>query len=165
MTQPQSMDGIISYLTKKHGGNVHDKGIVRITSKSVWDEGYSVRNVADLTDDRYFISENKSGQWIRWDFLQVPVRPTHYSFTASQLHGWNMKSWSMEGSLDGEVWTEIDRQTDNRDFEKDGAHHTAWFAFSKTMVCRFIRMTHRGNHDGSSTLALFRFELFGALFE
>jgi hypothetical protein len=30
--EARSLDGIISYLTRKHGGNVHDKGIVTITS-------------------------------------------------------------------------------------------------------------------------------------
>jgi hypothetical protein len=34
----KSVEGIISYLTRKHGGNVHDKGIVTITSKSVHDD-------------------------------------------------------------------------------------------------------------------------------
>jgi hypothetical protein len=29
------MDGIISSLTRKHGGDVHDKGIITITSKSM----------------------------------------------------------------------------------------------------------------------------------
>jgi hypothetical protein len=35
LKEAKSLDGMISYLTRKHGGNVHDKGIVRITSKSV----------------------------------------------------------------------------------------------------------------------------------
>jgi hypothetical protein len=38
-------DGTISYLTRKHGGNVHDKGIVTITSKSV----HIISWLADLT--------------------------------------------------------------------------------------------------------------------
>jgi hypothetical protein len=33
--EARSLEGIISYLTRKHGGNVHDKGIVTLTSKSV----------------------------------------------------------------------------------------------------------------------------------
>jgi hypothetical protein len=35
LKEAKSLEGIISYLTRKHGGNVHDKGIVTITSKSV----------------------------------------------------------------------------------------------------------------------------------
>jgi hypothetical protein len=47
----KSVEGIISYLTRKQGGNVHDEGIVTITSKSVykdWKPQYAVRNVTDL---------------------------------------------------------------------------------------------------------------------
>jgi hypothetical protein len=51
---PKSLEGIISYLTKKHGGNVHEKGIVTITSKSVYDPELqrALKNVADLTSFR-----------------------------------------------------------------------------------------------------------------
>jgi hypothetical protein len=33
LNEADSLDGVISYLTRKRGGNVHDKGIVTITSK------------------------------------------------------------------------------------------------------------------------------------
>jgi hypothetical protein len=121
MKAPQSLEGIISYLTKKHGGNVHEKGIVTITSKSVVNDNgrYPLKNVADLTSDSgfnsvsdsCFISKNEPGQWICWDFREMRVRPTHYTIKAIYL-----KSWVVEGSLDGESWAEIDQQTNNQDF-------------------------------------------------
>jgi hypothetical protein len=43
----KSLDGIIQFLTDQHGGNVHDKGIVTITSKSIYSG--ELRNLADLT--------------------------------------------------------------------------------------------------------------------
>jgi hypothetical protein len=60
-------DGIIAYLTRKQGGNVHDKGVVTITSKSIRSDSadfiarfgsrdYSVRNVADLNFNAGFAS-------------------------------------------------------------------------------------------------------------
>jgi hypothetical protein len=60
------LDGILTLLARKHGGNVHDKGIVTITSKSVYaaDPVYSVRNLADLTSMSYFHSADGPGQWI-----------------------------------------------------------------------------------------------------
>jgi hypothetical protein len=63
---PESGNGVISYLTRKHGGNVHDKGIVTITSKSVKGDNpwFDAENVADLTDDSQFRSKNDPGQWI-----------------------------------------------------------------------------------------------------
>jgi hypothetical protein len=100
-----SVDGIISYLTKKHRGNVHDKGIVTITSKSI---SYgALGNVADLKQWSYFSLVNEPGQWICWDFHEMRVGPAHYV-----IHGvavGNLKSWVVESSLDGENWIEIDR--------------------------------------------------------
>jgi hypothetical protein len=106
MQAPESLEGIISYLTKKHGGNVHEKGIVTITSKSV-NPRYPPTNVADLTSDRWFNSKKEPDQWVRWDFREMRVCPTHYTITAPWL-----KSWVVEGSLDGESWTENLRHGD-----------------------------------------------------
>jgi uncharacterized coiled-coil protein SlyX len=166
-------DGIISYLTRKHGGNVHDEGIVTITSKSVKSDQseYAVRNVADLSSAySWFLSKNKPGQWICWDFHEMRVRPTHYT-----IRSYRLKSWVVESSLDGKTWREIDRKRDNRDFS-DG-RETVSFAVSKLAECRFIRLTQTGkNHygydysrsgqiDRSNELAIFAFEFFGTLLE
>jgi hypothetical protein len=76
LTEAESIDGIISYITRKHGGNVHDKGIVTITSKSVF-SNYAVRNAADLTSNSLFSSKNQPGLWVCWDFHEMRVCPTH----------------------------------------------------------------------------------------
>jgi hypothetical protein len=52
----ESLDGIISYLTRKHGGNGRDNGIVTVTSKSV--HSGAVRNLTDLSSDSSFCSRN-----------------------------------------------------------------------------------------------------------
>jgi hypothetical protein len=46
----------------------------------------------------------------------MPVRPTDYTIWAQYL-----KSWAIEGSVDSESWTEIDRQTDSSDFKHASA--------------------------------------------
>jgi hypothetical protein len=67
------------------------------------------------------------------------VRPTHYTIGSLRL-----KSWVVEGSLDGEAWTEIDQKTNNEDF-RDWA--TASFAVSNSAECRSIRLAQTGkNH-------------------
>jgi hypothetical protein len=95
--EAKSLDGIISYLTRKHGGNVHDKGIVTHTSKSVLndDSKYAMRNVADLTSGSYFESQNEPGQWVCWDFRELRVRPSHYTMTS-----WRLKSFAGLYELD-----------------------------------------------------------------
>jgi hypothetical protein len=63
----ESLDGIFWHLTMEHLGNVHEKGIVTITSKSVSVQdgpNYFPANVANLTSDSAFVSEDGSGQWI-----------------------------------------------------------------------------------------------------
>jgi hypothetical protein len=161
LRKPESRDGIISYLTLKHGGNVHDKGIVTITSKSVLDDlRWPLRNVADLTSGSSFSSRDEPGQWICWNFHELRVRPTHYT-----LHSNGLKSWVVESSLDGEAWTEIDRKTDNQDFNVY-RWETASFAVSKSAEGRFIRLTQTDqSHLGFDVLDIKAFEFFGTLLE
>jgi uncharacterized coiled-coil protein SlyX len=162
LKEAKSLEGIISYLTRKHSGNVHDKGIVTITAKSVMSHKieHAVRNAAGLTSDSDFMSKNEPGQWICWDFHKMRVRPTHYTIRTSDL-----KSWVVESSLDGEAWTEIDWKTDNEDFRALGGN-TASFAVSKSAECRFIRLTQTGkDHDRNDFLRIMAFEVFGTLLE
>jgi hypothetical protein len=159
----KSLDGMISHLTKQHGGNVQEKGIVTITSKSIFknkdDPRYAARNVADLTSDSRFLSDKAPGEWIRWDFGARRVRPTHYT-----MKGVLLKSWVVEGSVDGKSWTEIDRKTDNQDFKGDG--NKVSFDVSKSAEFRLIRLTQTDkNHGGVDSLCLRAVEFFGTLSE
>jgi hypothetical protein len=166
MKAAKSLDGIISYLTMKHGGNVHKKGIVTISSKSVYgDPKYDVKNVADLTSDSRFQSRQcdsesrlEPNQWVCWDFGEMRIRPTHYTICT-----YSLKSWVVEGSLDGRSWTEIDRQTDNQDFKST---NTASFAVSNPAKFRFIRLTQTGKRQcGDDFLILSAVEFCGTLSE
>jgi hypothetical protein len=155
------LDGIISYLTRKHGGNVHDKGIVTITSQSVYEDNpkYATRSVADLASDSYFWSKDEPGQWVCWDFHEMRVHPTRYTIRSDELI-----TWVIESSLDGEGWTEIDRKTDNNDFED--MYGMGSFAVSNSAECRFIRLTQTGvDAAGFDDLLISAFELFGTLLE
>jgi hypothetical protein len=157
----ESLDGIISYLTKKHGGNVQEKGIVTMTSKSDWnDPDYALKNVADLTSDSRFYSKNKPGQWVCWDFREIRVRPTHYTIWALWL-----KSWVVDGSLDGSSWTEIDRKTGSENpYALFG--NIASFAVSQTAEFRFIRLTQTDKaYSCDDLLRLYAVEFFGTLSE
>jgi hypothetical protein len=159
LEEAKSLNGMIRYLTRKHGGNVHDKGIVTITSKSVDQAGSkNFSYLAALTSGNSFISKDEPDQWICWDFHDLRTRPTHYTITSGSL-----KSWVVESSLDGEAWTEIDRRTDTMDFK---VGWEASFAVSNSAECRFIRLTQTGkNHKGNDHLIICAFEFFGALIE
>jgi hypothetical protein len=91
--------GIITYLTEKHGGNVHTLGIVTITSNSDC-SGYprdcGPENLADFTSSAAFWSNGGPNKWICWDFHEMRVDSFEYAVIA---HG--LTSWVLEGSLDG----------------------------------------------------------------
>jgi hypothetical protein len=103
-------NGIISYLTAKCDGNVHDRGVVKITASSV-SRTYYPQNAADLEDNPSFRSEDEPGQWICLDFKTLRIEPTHYTIRTGCEN--QLKSWAVEGSDDGASWTEIDRREDN----------------------------------------------------
>jgi hypothetical protein len=160
MKEAISLDGIISYLTKKHGGNVQEKGIVTITSRSVSsDPKYPLKNVADLASDSAFWSDDEPGQWVCWDFREMRVHPTDYA-----IHACYLQSWVVEGSLDGSSWMKIHRPRDNANFRYGS--NTASFVASKEAEFRFIRLTQTGkSYDGRDCLHLGAVEFFGTLSE
>jgi hypothetical protein len=110
--EANSLEGIISYLTQKHRGHVHDKGIVTITSKSVLsdDSENAGWNLADFTSHYGFITKSGPDQWVCWDFHESRIRPSHYTIRSKWL-----KSWVIESSLDHVNWTEIDREVNKCD--------------------------------------------------
>jgi hypothetical protein len=162
-----NMDGIIRYLTKKHGGNVHEKGIVTITSKSA--TGFALNPaavvVADLDSISCFQPENRTpepgrtkmgvGQWICWDFREMRVCPTHYTIRAT-----NLTAWVVEGSLDGWRWTEIARQPAKRSVQQLTNFS---FPVANSVTCRAIRL--RQAEGGGDPDAVCAVEFFGTVSE
>jgi hypothetical protein len=154
MSQARSLDGIISYLTKKHGGNVHEKGIVTITSKSDEpDPKLAPKNVADVKSESLSRTARTPEPWVCWDFHEMRVRPTHYTIRA-----WGPKWWVVEGSMDGDSWTEIDRRSDTQELV---VLATASFAVSNPGEFRFIRFAK--TPADSDVLGLRAVEFFGTL--
>jgi hypothetical protein len=75
-----------------------------------------------------------------------------------------MRSWIVEGSLDDENWTEIDRHTEN--FSLQGNWDVVSFTMSRFGEWRFIRLTQTDKtHYGTHFLSMDGFELFGTLLE
>jgi hypothetical protein len=121
--------GIIAYLTRLHDQNLHDKGIVTVTSKSL-DEG-NLGQVVDFSLGEVR-TKGEADSWICWNFHNLVVFPTHYYVKSRSLY-----SWVVESSLDGENWVDIDRR-----IEQD-ADDTLDLALevSNANECRFIRLT------------------------
>jgi hypothetical protein len=78
---------------------------------------------------------------------------------------WALRSWVIEGSLDGAPWTEIDRRTNIQGFN-DPSWITRSFPVATSMACRFTGLTQPDqNHNGDWRLFLEAGEFFGTLYE
>ena len=166
--------GIIAHLTRECGGNVHDKGIMNVTSSSV--SPYPVnrqlwaKNVVDFGTDSYFASHGEPNSWILYDFKRNRVIPKSYSMKPSECGRLIPKSWVIEVSNDGSSWTEIDRRDNNSDWPVIPGCYISPLNFKISRVqsqgFRFFRLRQTGkNHRGNDLLALQSLEVFGTPFE
>jgi hypothetical protein len=168
-------DGIITFLLNLCGGNLHDRGIVTVTSSPSYHERlYPAKNIVGVGANSVFWSKYRSSaiphtrnNWICYDFKARKVAPTHYSIRSIHF-GWaddpNLRSWLVETSNDATVWKEIDRQEGT--LELKGQNVTKTFETVNDDPCRFVRLVNIGrNHAGNDSLAISRFDIFGSLIE
>lgn len=164
-----ALDGIISYLTRVSGGNVHDKGVVSVTASSV--EGTRVpKNVADLLADTHFNSRDQPNGWICYEFKERHVTPTSYSirsyWNSNGPGGCHLKSWVLEGSKDGESWTVLDQRENNSELNDKNVTRNFTISSNLGECFRFIRLRQTGkSHEGKNYIMISSFELFGSLFK
>jgi hypothetical protein len=154
----RQLDGIISHLTKEAGGDVHEKGFVTITSRSVSSDHpeYCSGKCADLTGESEFESSDEPGQWICWDFHDRRVSVSHYTLCTQWL-----KSWVLEGSLDGRNWQELDRRAEQK---RPSPTSFAVSTAAHGSEHRFLRLTQTDkNRYRSDILVLNTAEFFGTL--
>jgi hypothetical protein len=154
--------GIIASLTRRHGGNVDQLGIVRITSSSVDgdDPQFAPGYVAHISGSTFFRSRDEPDQWVCWDFGQERVRLKSYLVSASGLRG-----WVLEGSADGAYWAEIDRQENVYSFQNGFGQATFPVPARRGEAeFRFIRLRQTSQaHGGGNVLVLSLVEFFGTL--
>jgi hypothetical protein len=168
-----SLDGIISELTRQCLSNVHDKNVVIVTSSPSF-SGHgrdAARNVVDLRSDEYFCSVHRCkdsnipltpNNWICYDFQEMGIVPTHYAIRTG--HKAFMRSWLVEVSSDGTNWPQIDRQENCA--QTNAPHYVGIFSLSKCVVSRLVRLVNIGrNYRGDDELMICAFELFGSLLE
>jgi hypothetical protein len=161
------LDGIISYLTRRCGGNIVEKGAVRVTTSDPDDNPtYSCRNVVDFESVNNFLSGNAPNQWVCYDFGRATVKLAHYAIR-SGLGGpeWiHLRNWILEGSTDGSEWIELDRRVNDAHLQ-DCDRSTA-FAIAEPIEVRMVRLRQTGvNHEGTNSMVVNAFELFGELRE
>jgi hypothetical protein len=161
------LDGIIAHLTRRCGGNAADRGVVAVTASSVNSQTNAAKNVLNLTGQTRYGSKRAPGQWICIDFKDSEVAVAHYSIRSqfnAGVDAFHPKSWVLEGSMDGSVWTEFDAQRDNS--QLNGQNLTATWATKRSKNVRYVRLRQTGpNHARNDEMWLSGIELFGTLYE
>jgi hypothetical protein len=163
------LKGIISYLTDKHGGNVHDRKIVGLTASST-DFG-EIRHLVELQNlpGAQFQTAVLPDQWICYDFKNIRVCLRGYTLRSSSnstVNNYNPQHWVIEGSLDRDSWIILDRRENNSDI--NGANLKGVFSLvnPKLQFFRFFRFRQTGlNHAKNTAIMLGSWELFGIICE
>lgn len=159
----QAYSGIISRLSERAQGNVHLKGMVKVTaSTSDHNEPWQV---VDFSWNDVFFTENKTNSWLMFDFLDKRVEVVHYTlrthkYQTGQCH---LKAWIIEGSNNGTIWDELDRRMTPM---LNGPNKFQTFPTTKhDCHYRLIRLRQIGpNWRGDNVLALANMELFGIVY-
>ncbi|KAK8852697.1 hypothetical protein M9Y10_017686 [Tritrichomonas musculus] len=97
-------------MSQECGGNVSDKNVVSVTSLNIFSGVYEAKNVVDFDRDNTYFSNNVENNWIKYDFKEKKVHPTHYSIKShtSIATPSHLKNWVVEGSNDDSNWTPLD---------------------------------------------------------
>jgi hypothetical protein len=153
---PVEFNGIICGLTKRCGGNVHEKGVVEITSSS---EGrHKPCQLADYGWQDYWYSNDVPNSWVCFDFKKMSICLNHYTLKSAD-HPYFLLQWELEGSNDKQTWTSLDRRNTR---ELAGKYLVKTFECEKVNFYRFIRLRQTGpNSVGLHCLLLSNIEFFG----
>lgn len=164
------LDGIISQLTKECGGSVHEKGIVEVTASSEESDSCRKAKNAVLFNDtkNWFCSKSIKNSWLRYDFKNKKVRPTHYAIKSKPYGPGDRhpQHWVIEGSNSGEDWKVLDTQKDVKSLNDNSV--TCAFEIQeklgKNEFYRFLRIRQTGlNACNSNWLGFSCLEFFGSM--
>jgi hypothetical protein len=158
--------GIISYLTRTCGGNIEDHKIIALNSSGIGNPtNCPRRNLVDFENRNGFITSLEANAWISYDFKDRRVNLTHYSIRSRRdYNGYHLRSWALDGSMDGQSWTELDVQMNNTTLNSPGAF--ASFSISQSSAFRLIRLRQLSkNSSNYLSLMINSMEFFGTLIE
>jgi hypothetical protein len=140
---------------------------VLISASSVYgdnDAAYGWKHVVDHGTKGFFSSKEERNAYIQFDFKDKRISPTFYTLQSRDLlEGHHMKSWVLQGSVDGESWVLLDEHEDSTDFHGK-AFATVTYLVETTEEFRILRVAQMGvTTYGTHYLQMSAFEVFGTL--
>lgn len=157
--------GIINYLTKKTGGNIHDNHTIEITSNSISNHP---KYLLDFNKNNcYMTQSSEKNAWICFDFKKMKIEISNYSIKSHSfdINSTHIKNWIIEISDDGENWTKIDEHSNYDGL--NGHYISKTFSVEPNEFSRFCRFRHTGEYYGYPNwcLAFNSIEFYGRLKE
>lgn len=152
------MNGIINYLTKKTGGNIHDNGTIEVTSNSFKEHPKNL-----LQQQGKFVAKpGEKNAWICFDFKNMEVEISDYSVQSSS--SCCIKNWVFEISKDGQDWKIVDTHVDCNDLKPKNIVKT--YKVQEKSFVRYCRLRHNGqfiDYIPINVMIINRIELYGRL--
>lgn len=161
-------NGIIKYLSDKCGGNVSEKKVVEVTCDQYFENNYP-QNVVDFNDSKkYFESLDNSEQWLKYDFKDMKVLPTHYTIQSSTARkgSSHLKSWNIEGSNTGndKDWIVLDSQNNEQILNGVNLTHTFEIKSHNNNPYRYLRLRQIGKSmNGQKFFSISALEYYGLI--
>lgn len=125
---------------------------------------YCFASVLNHLKPDFWASLNMPKSYIQMRFNDFCVAVTGYCLQTYDLNRNlnHLKYWSVQGSLDGEKWVEIDRRDPNQNL--NGPLLFKYYECKIIRPCRYFRLTQEGeNHNSNHILTISSIELFGFL--
>ncbi len=119
-------------------------------------EGSNIGLLFDNTSSTR-LTLNSNSPWIQYKFTEEKQRVEMYTLTSGNLETGDPKSWTLQGSNDGENWTELDKRT-NELFK--WRLYTRAFEIENPAEYLYYRLEITEN-DGSNSTTLAEVELLG----
>lgn len=158
----EKFNGIIKYLTDKAGGNLHDKGIIE-TSTNGLDKSNLPKHLLDFNESSFYHSGNASDIWIIFDFKTMKIKPTNYSIKCYKSGTHQLRSWVIETSNDGQIWTTVDEHKDDESLKRCQSSNT--FECKAKDYSRYIRLHQTSEPWDGNCLWFHYIEFYGYLVE
>lgn len=161
-TENLPFQGLFYELYKQSKLNLHMSGVIRVSSSGSSHlsnkQPHDIINPIGIGD---WISNNIPNAFIQIDFRSYLFIPSYYSICFYSMKKDNrMKSWIVQGSVDGSTWFCLDEERLNKHFNDS---QISCRMFSDVPV-RFVRLKQIGkNVSGSNVMSLHQIEFFGEL--
>jgi hypothetical protein len=108
----------LSFLADQYGGNLKEKGVVKVSATdTLWSHCPPIVVVDLKSSCKAFATTHVINSWIQIDFLNYRTNPTLYSIhTRTEFDHDQLRSWVIKGSNDsGKNWTELNQRSQNYD--------------------------------------------------